>query len=68
VHELAADGVIVFFIARNDCVNLARRPRRTSIVQGGTCGRDIGDCDGVWLIHAVRSKQMIRANCAARSV
>ena len=68
VHELAANGVIVFFVACNDCVNPARRPRRTSIVQGGTCDGDIRDRNGVWLIESIRTRHVVRTTCAARSV
>jgi hypothetical protein len=68
VHEPAGDGAIVFFVASNHRINLMRRPRRTSIVQGGTCDGDISDRDGVWLIESIRSGHVVRASCATRSV
>jgi hypothetical protein len=66
VHELAADGVIVFLVARNDRINLARRPRRTSIVQGGAGDGDIGNGDGVWLVDSVRGKHVVQAAVCVR--
>jgi hypothetical protein len=64
----ADDRAIVLFFAPNHDINLVGRPGRTSIVQGGTRDRDIRDRDGVRLIVSMRSRQVVRANCAARSV
>jgi len=62
------DRAIVLFVARNHHINLVGRPARTSIVQGRTCDRDIRDRDGVGLIDLIRSRHVVQANCAARSV
>ena len=68
VQQPADDRAIVLFVARNHHINLVGRPGRTSIVQGGTCDRNIRDRDGVWLIEPMRSRNVVQAYCAARSV
>jgi hypothetical protein len=68
VHEPVRDRAVVSFLARNHCINLVRGPGRTSIVQRGTCDRDIRDRGGVWLIDSMRSRHVVQTNCAVRSV